>query len=324
MFGASHNPAEDTGRKIVGPGVRSIAEGIGPEGGLDRIKAFYLADLPQVSVHRTPIRACEGIGDFVEDSMSLAGVQPGSLAGAAVFQDYLFGAAGREMMLAFDRAGADLTPLHFAADGSFPLGDPNPVKPPVIQPGLEMLRSGSFLVGMFFDGDGDRIDIYRGDGTYLSSSFVYAAILPEIRRRFPGPGLGLFADLKSNPLALIEMARTGVTIDVIRNGHSQIKEALFQDPARFGAVEESAHFYEAFQRDSEDRFCTENTLYVALLVTRTWREDPARFERLLTLQAATARARNGATSFLPTRPGPRLSRPSASISRSKEPGRWTG
>ena len=150
------------------------------------------------------------------------------------------------MMLAFDRAGAVLEPMHFAADGSFPLGDPNPVKQAVIRPGLEAMRSGEYQVGMFFDGDGDRIDIYRGDGTYLSSSFVYAAILPEIRRRFAGEGLGVFADLKSNPLAIIEMARTGVTVDVIRNGHSQIKESLKSDPSRFGAVEESAHYYEAF------------------------------------------------------------------------------
>ena len=104
---------------------------------------------------------------------------------------------------------------------------------------------------MFFDGDGDRLDIYRGDGTYLSSSFVYAAILPEIRRRFGGAGLGVFADLKSNPLAIIEMARTGVTVDVIRNGHSQIKESLLNDSSRFGAVEESAHYYEAFSLGAE-------------------------------------------------------------------------
>ncbi len=76
--------------------------------------------------------------------------------------------------------------MHFAADGTFPLGDPNPVKQAVIRTGLEALRAGDYQVGMFFDGDGDRIDIYRGDGTYLSSSFVYAAILPEIRRRFAG------------------------------------------------------------------------------------------------------------------------------------------
>ncbi|MFO0890330.1 MAG: hypothetical protein U0790_14455 [Isosphaeraceae bacterium] len=297
IVGASHNPSGDTGQKILGPGVQPIAQGIGPAGGLDRIKELYLNAASTTGARRGRLRAKELIHDFVRDSLALAGVEAGSLAGARIFQDYLFGASGREMMLAFGLAGADLEPLHFAADGGFPLGDPNPVKQAVIRPGLEALRAGRHQVGMFFDGDGDRIDIYRGDGTYLSSSFVYAAILPEIRRRFSGPGLGVFADLKSNPLAIIEMARTGLTVDVIRNGHSQIKESLKNDPARFGAVEESAHYYEAFSDRSEGRYCTENTLYIALLVARCWHEDPARFDRLLEIQATTARQREWGYKF---------------------------
>ena len=190
-----------------------------------------------------------------------------------------------------------LEPLHYAADGTFPLGDPNPVKQSVILRWARALRSGRYQLGMFFDGDGDRLDIYRGDGTYLSSSFVYAAILPEIRRRFGGAGLGVFADLKSNPLAIIEMARTGVTVDVIRNGHSQIKESLLNDSSRFGAVEESAHYYEAFSLGALGRYCTENTLYIALLVARTWHEIPARLDRLIAIQATTARQREWGYKF---------------------------
>ena len=75
-----------------------------------------------------------------------------------------------------------------------------------------------------------------------------------------GTSMGVFADLKSNPLALIEMARAGVIVDVIRNGHSQIKQSMLDDVTRFGTVEESAHFYEAFTDDSQGRYCTENTL----------------------------------------------------------------
>jgi hypothetical protein len=108
-------------------------------------------------------------------------------------QDYLNGAAGREMMLAFNRSGANLAPVHFTADGTFPLGDPNPVKTKVIREGLDTLKAGVFTLATFFDGDGDRIDFYRGNGAYLSSSFVYAAILPEIRKRFPGAGMGVYA-----------------------------------------------------------------------------------------------------------------------------------
>jgi len=150
---------------------------------------------------------------------------------------------------------------------------------------------------MFFDGDGDRIDMYHGDGTYVSSSFVYAAILPEIRKRFPGPEVGVFADLKSNPLAVIEMAGAGVAVDVIRNGHSQIKKALSDTANRIGAVEESAHFYEAFALDGPDRFCTENALYVALLTARVWQENPEHIAGLLETQRATVREREWGYKF---------------------------
>lgn len=297
MAGASHNPAGDTGQKVVGPGVLPIAEGIGEGGGLHRIRELYEGDARGGGERRGRIRAVELMDDFIGFSMDLAGVEEGSLRGVRVFQDYLNGAAGREMMLAFQRAGAELEPLHFEPDGQFPLGDPNPVKPAVISKGLEALRGGDFRVGMFFDGDGDRLDIYRGDGAYLSSSFVYAGILPRIRRRFPGEGLGVFADLKSNPLAIIEMARGGVAVDVIRNGHSQIKESLSRDPSRFGAVEESAHFYEVFSPDGKGRYASENTLYFALLTTKAWEEEPDRFEHLFQVQATTAREREWGYKF---------------------------
>jgi phosphomannomutase len=215
------------------------------------------------------------------------------------------------MMLAFFRARADLLPLHHVADGSFPCGDPNPVKKAVIREGLDTLVRGKFLLGNFFDGDGDRIDFYFGDGRYLSSSFVYSGMLPAVRERFggsgvggpgvggpgdSGPGLGVYADIKTNPLAVLEMAKTGMKVSMIRNGHSQIKNAMFEDASICGAVEESAHYYEAFHLDGR-RFCTENTLYVALLVSRLWHEAPERFEALWQLQARTGREREWGHKF---------------------------
>ncbi len=291
LIGASHNPADDTGQKILGPGLTPVARGIGPDGGLDAVRKLYQEGASCHGGRRGRVHPRELIDRYVAYSMELAGVAPGSLHGARILQDYLHGAAGREMMLAFDRAGAALTPLHFTPDGFFPLGDPNPVKQEAIGPGLQTLVGGDFLLGTFFDGDGDRIDFYRGDGQYLSSSFVYAAILPEVRKRFSGPGLGVFADLKCNPLAIMEMARSGVGVDVIRNGHSQIKQSLIEAPTHFGAVEESAHFYEAFSPQGIGRYCAENTLYLALLACRVWQEDPQRFEQLFRLQATTARER---------------------------------
>lgn len=291
MCGASHNPAGDTGRKILGPNVQPIAEHIGPEGGLDKIKEFYLAGSSLSASKYGSIKSINNIEDYVDYSMELAGVGADAMDGVSILHDYVFGAGGREMMLAFQKAGANLTPLHFTPDGRFPLGDPNPVKPDVIKEGRERLEKGSNLLGTFFDGDADRIDFYAGDGRYLSSSFVYAGILPYIKSRFGIRKINVFADLKSNPLALIEMARSGVGVGVMRNGHSQIKNALLEDPATIGAVEESAHFYESFFYNGNGPYCTENTLYIALLVARAWCENPTRFENLFEIQAKTSRER---------------------------------
>ncbi len=296
MFGASHNPAGDTGCKILGKGVFPIAEHIGPEGGLDKIKEYYILGNSANFKSRGSIKAYDPTGDYIAYSMELAGVRKGGLKGLRIFQDYLNGAAGREMMLAFARAEADLSPLHFTADGSFPLGDPNPVKQEVIAEGLRTLKKGGSLLGVFFDGDGDRIDFYNGSGVFLSSSFVFAGILPEIRKRFPGDGIGVYADLKSNPLAIMEMAKTGVTVNVIRNGHSQIKNAMYENPAMVATVEESAHFYEAFTYQGA-RYCTENTLYIALLTARTWLENPGKYTELFEIQSETSRAREWGYKF---------------------------
>lgn len=296
LLGASHNPAGDTGRKIVGPGVQPIAEGIGVAGGLLEIKRLYQESRSCRSSNEGRIRPIDLLAEYIDDSMRWADVGPGSLQGVRMLQDYVFGAAGREMMLGFARAGAELTPVHFAADGQFPLGDPNPVKPEVIRPGLEQLAAGDFHLANFFDGDGDRIDFYHGDGSYLASSFVYAALLPEILRHFSSGDGTVFADLKSNPLAVVQMAQAGVTVDVIRNGHSQIKQALLDEPKRLGAVEESAHFYQAFSVNGQ-RYCTENTLYFALLAARVWLEDPSRIQHLLEIQRMTVREREWGYKF---------------------------
>ena len=284
-------------RLEVHPVFGGVARGIGPNGGLDEIRRLYEEETTLGRQVRGRLRSCDLLADYIDFSMGLAGVEVGGLHGSRVLHDYLSGSAGREMMIAFARAGAELTPLHHEPDGSFPLGDPNPVKQEVIAPGLTRLAEGDFDLAAIFDGDGDRLDIYDGDGTYLSSSFVYAAVLPELRRRFPDKSPGVLADLKSNPLAVMEMVRSGVEVEVVRNGHSQIKQALYQDPTKLGAVEESAHFYEAFSPAPGQRFCTENTLYMALLTARIWRDCPARVRELIGVQQSTAREREWGYKF---------------------------
>ncbi|MCA9429494.1 MAG: phosphoglucomutase, partial [Candidatus Omnitrophica bacterium] len=135
LIGASHNPAGDTGRKIVGPRVCPIARNIGPMGGLTKIEEFYRDNLGTSSIARGSHFPHDPTERYIDYTMRLAGVPLQGLEGFPVLHDYLNGAAGYEMIEAFERAGADLHPLHAIPDGAFPLGDPNPVKESVTQEG---------------------------------------------------------------------------------------------------------------------------------------------------------------------------------------------
>ena len=74
MIGASHNPAGDTGQKILGPQVSPIAGGIGPEGGLDKIRELYCNDCSSSAVRSGRIWPQDLMTDYIRHSMRLAGV----------------------------------------------------------------------------------------------------------------------------------------------------------------------------------------------------------------------------------------------------------
>jgi phosphomannomutase len=293
MYGASHNPGGDTGQKIVAPGVQPIADGCGPGGGLQTIRRLYEQGARPQRIGSGRLRIVNYLDDYVRDSMRLADVSPGDLAGLRIVLDFLSGAAGQEMILAFTAAGAEIEPRNLVPDGHFPSGAPNPVVHASIAPSLEVLRSGRFDLGMFFDGDGDRLDIVTPDGRQISPAFNLIALAPRLRALFPDiPHPNVYVDLKANPLAIIRIARQGFGVHVIRNGHSQIKQALGKNAAAgfIAAVEESAHYYLNLRRDGVI-FPIENTLFYALLTARAWREDPTLYRDLLDLQQTTFRER---------------------------------
>lgn len=293
MYGASHNPGRDTGQKIVGPGVQPIAEGCGPDGGLQAIRRLYEQGERPPATPGGALRLVNYLDAYVRDSLRLAGVGPGDLAGLRILQDFLSGAAGQEVIMAFDIAGATTCPRNLVPDGHFPAGAPNPVVQSSIAPSLELLRAGGFDFAMFFDGDGDRLDFVAPDGRQLSPAFNMIALAPRLRAIVPEIAQpNLYVDLKANPLAITRIARQGFGVHVIRNGHSQIKETLGKNAAAgfIAAVEESSHYYFNF-RQGDAVFPSENTLFYALLTAKAWREDPGLYRELLDLQQTTYRER---------------------------------
>jgi phosphomannomutase len=318
MFTASHNPGEYIGLKLMGPGMTTLAMDSGPGGGITGILARYLEDaqpgaMPH-NVHakapRAAVRVQRYLDEFIDYSIRLAGIRQNSLAGVPILADFLNGAAGTEMSEALGFAGASLRVRNLVPDGFFPSGDPNPIVVKSIQPTRELMRSGNFLCGFCFDGDGDRMDVMAPSGDQLAPGFNMTVLVPEIVKYFAsvhamggfGPAAGpyaphIYADVKANPMAMADQAAAGAKVHIIRNGHSFIKEALRSNFSRqyLAASEESAHYYMNFPMDPDDvskGFAgTENTLYFMLLTAKMWAAEPARYEAALARQHKIVRER---------------------------------
>lgn len=148
-------------------------------------------------------------------------------------------------------------------------------------------------------------------GEQLAPSFNLSLLVPAISSYFKGVHEGgffsggpnapwhphMYYDVKANPLSVVDQARKGIGVHVIRNGHSFIKEALRQNMQNqyLVASEESAHYYMNFPYTLDDFSqgfaATENTLYFTLLTAKMWASDPKAYEDAFVLQAQIYRER---------------------------------
>ena len=304
MFTASHNPGSYIGLKLVAPGLIPIAFHYGPDGGIAKIQQLYVEDVPlPASAARGKVHIVNEGNHFVDYSMHLAGVGQDDLKGLSVMGEFLSGMAGVDVVMAFDKAGARFQSRNLVPDGFFPQGDPNPIVERSIAPARAAVKAGSYDFGFCFDGDGDRMDLMDGSGQQIVPGFNMAILVPEMQKlfsdAFPGQVWNpqFYADVKAIPTALVEIARTGVGVHLIRNGHSFIKGKLMEhfDEQYLAAEEESAHYYMNFPYDEKDwskgHAAIENTLFYALLTAKAWKANPKAYERARQLQRQIYRYR---------------------------------
>ncbi|MBR5098845.1 MAG: hypothetical protein IK091_06470 [Spirochaetales bacterium] len=297
MVTASHNPAEYVGLKLVGPDVEPIAYGCGPDDGIAKIKELYVADAPVDENKQGKLTVINHLDDYINYCMRLSGVKEGSLKGTKIMLEFLNGSAGSEMALAFQKAGAQIECRNVVPDGFFRQGDPNPIIEPSIAPARVAMREGDFDFGFCFDGDGDRVDLMAPNGEQIVPGLNMSIIVKKMIDIFHGTKMDVYADVKAIPISLCEIAKSGVKVHIIRNGHSFIKQKLREHCAEgyFTAEEESAHYYMNYPYDPDDLSkgfaAIESTLFIALLSARCYKEDPAAYERAYKLQTSLFRER---------------------------------
>lgn len=298
MVTASHNPGEYVGMKLMAPQLLPLAYGNGPEGGIEKIKANYIANTAAPSSKEVGlVFVVNELESYINYSMKLAGVSEGSLKGLRVLFDFLNGSAGFEEALAFQKAGASLTFRNLVPNGFFPHGDPNPIIESSIAPTRTAMKEGSFDIGFCFDGDGDRMDLMDSDGQQIVPGLNMSIIIPKIMEIYGGTKKEFYADVKALPIALCEIAKAGANVHIIRNGHSFIKAKLRDNCnlGYFASEEESAHYYMNFPYDPKDLSqgyaAIESTLFFALLTARCRLENPEAYRKVKALQTSIFRDR---------------------------------
>lgn len=236
MFTASHNPAAYNGIKLCKPG----AAPVGMETGLAEIRDLVLqGDVPSVG-RVGDISSHDVLEAYAAHLLSLAPVKGRRLK---VVADAGNGMAGLTAPAVFERLGeeqAQLVPMYFELDGTFPNHEANPIEPENLADLQQRVVAEGADIGLAFDGDADRCFLVDEKGGLVSPSTLTALIADRELAKEPG-GTVIHNLITSRSVPEIVTEQGGTPIRT-RVGHSFIKATMAETGAIFGG-EHSGHFY---------------------------------------------------------------------------------
>jgi phosphomannomutase len=233
MFTASHNPAQYNGIKLC----HAAAAPIGRETGLFEIRDRVAGGETQTADVPGAISEKDVLGDYAAYLLDLAPVRGRRLT---VVVDAGNGMAGHTAPAVLGQVDAEVVPLYFELDGTFPNHEANPIEPAnLVDLQHRVLETGADI-GLAFDGDADRCFLVDERGELVSPSTLTALIAARELVRHPGATIihNLITS-RSVPDIVRELGGHPVRTRV---GHSYIKAQMAETGAVFGG-EHSGHFY---------------------------------------------------------------------------------
>jgi phosphomannomutase len=249
MFTASHNPAAYNGIKLC----RAGAQPVGSDTGLLEIRDAVSEPAPPVALGRGRVTRRDVLGDYAAHLLALAPVSAGAVPGRRlkVVVDAGNGMAGLTAPVVFEGIGeaAELVPMYFELDGTFPHHEANPIEPENLVDLQERVLAEGADIGLAFDGDADRCFVVDDLGRAVSPSTLTALI--AARELAKEPGATVIHNLITSRAVPEIISEAGGTPVRSRVGHSFIKATMAQTGAIFGG-EHSAHYYfrDFFRADS--------------------------------------------------------------------------
>lgn len=228
MVTASHLGKEYNGLKLVEKGGISLTydSGIGE---IEKMSREILYEPEKYSCSMKDVKA-EYLEFIAKEKIKLKGriaVDTGNGMMGLIMKDFL------------ERTGIDYVPLYFDLDLTFPNHEANPIRKEVLEDLKKAVREEGAVLGVAFDGDGDRIGILDDEGNFVPGDILIALIARNILRK--GPQKILY-DLRSSKIVPETISEMGGTPVKSRVGHSFITRRMKEEDIFFGG-ELSGHFY---------------------------------------------------------------------------------
>ena len=239
MVTASHNPIEDNGMKLVGPGARPLS---GAE--FEAVREHCAGADVAVSGPRGSIHAHDLREAYAARICGM--ITPENLRPLRVLVNAGHGMAGPafEAIAAHLPGTWEIIRINHAPDSSFPQGIPNPALPENRVQTEKALREHGADLGIAWDGDCDRCFLFDETGRFVEGEYVTALLARAAIARHPG------ATVIHDPRviwAVQDAAQAaGGTAILAPTGHVHLKAALREHGAVYGGEMSGHHYFAEF------------------------------------------------------------------------------
>lgn len=234
MFTASHNPAEYNGIKLC----LSSAKPIGKESGLLLIEKFVREGVPVSNRPMGKESDRQMLAEYVDYLLTL--VDLSEIRNLKIVIDAGNGMAGHTAPAVFAKLKAEVIPMYFELDGTFPNHEANPIDEANLKDLKKQVKKMGADIGLAFDGDADRCFLVDETGNAVNPSLLTALIAERELKKHPGASI-IYNLISSKAVKEVITENGGKPLRS-RVGHSYIKAMMGESGAIFGG-EHSGHFY---------------------------------------------------------------------------------
>lgn len=271
VISASHNPFEDNGIKIFGPDGFKIPD----ETELEIERLLLDCDgMPVAAPHQ--IGRSWDVSGWREDYIAhLTGMwEDGLLRGQRVVLDCANGANSEIAPEVFRRLGAEVIAMENTPDGLNINAHYEYIRPESLR--RAVLREGA-VVGIAFDGDGDRVILVDERGGFVNGDAMLAILARDMKRRGLLTNNTVIATPMSNWGLKESLEEAGIRLEEVAVGDRFVLQRMIEENCALGG-EQSGHII-ILQHDQT----TGDGIYTALAVLKVVDGSPDR--RLSTLAA---------------------------------------